>query len=572
MIKPASAMAAKSCKAAESLSLSQGSADLLHRRLPYVLAALLQLVGMAFIGFVITSPVPILWPVLQAVLDRHGLWAALVAFAAFYHIAGLAMCLMVVLLRELTFLVVRPGPGRCEVNSLMYISWWFTSRLVSVTYPIYMSHMRGTVVHTWWLRALGARIGRGARLARGLMITDPDMTIINDNSVLGKCRLVGSIVRDGMLIRDYVEVGPRARVGTQAVMQPGSKLAEGAVLSPLSVAAEGQELLPAHGVFEGAPASFVHPRSTLVAQPSGDARQLPLLLTLLIALLQAVWGPLMAVLASRATFPMVTAIMYHCHILDFLVWHLFNEGVLMGAIYTSLGLVPMLGIAILKASWTIREYVYRFPDDIIEHVLKVWNLTGAPVTVQQFRAMFDSPEWLEAIRKNLPAGFQMVGKAGDPHLMMVAPGDVVSGYHDSARTFTLWYPLLSQYPTDAVCSRMRNVGWQLHGPDRSGHPRGYRVLCGGRHVGVCAGLHSARPPRDGHGHRVLPRAAPLHAQHDASPGQRHQGAAARAQGEGSHAHFYSPLCASPSGLPYVSVSYLQGGQTFFLNLTPVDCS
>jgi acetyltransferase-like isoleucine patch superfamily enzyme len=398
---------------------------MLHRRLPYALAGLLQIVGMAIIGGVLTLPVPLVWPLLQSVLDRFGIDAALASVCVIYHVIGLLMCSFAIILRRLLFLLLPMGPGQCEVNSPLYLSWWFASRLVSVTYPVYMSHMRGTIVHTWWLRALGARIGKDVRLSRGVVLTDPDMTILHNGSVLGKCRLVGSVVRDGVLTRGIVEVGEGAQVCTHAIMQPGSTLAEGSVLQPLSVASEGQQLLPAHAVFEGAPASFLHPRSTFVARPNDAKTISQILVGIFVFLVKATWGPLAAAFSARAIYPLTVLVFTRCRILKFFVWRLFHEGILLGALYTCIGLVPMLGIPILKAWWTVREYVYLFPDAVIEHMLSKLYGGRAPVSVELFREMLGSPEWLEVVRRSMPEGIQLVGEAGDPHLMTVSSGRVV---------------------------------------------------------------------------------------------------------------------------------------------------
>lgn len=525
--------------ASPSSSSTSSSSDVLRRRLPYLLAGLVQLVGMAIIGLVLTLPVPLVWPLLQSVLDHYGVDAALASVCLIYHCIGLLMCSMALVLRRLLFLVLPPGPGQCEVNSPMYLSWWFASRIVSVTYPVYMSHMRGTVVHTWWLRALGARIGKGVRLSRGVVMTDPDMTILHDNSVLGKCRLVGSIVRDGILTRGIVEVGVGAQVGTHAIMQPGSTLAEGAVLQPLSVAAEGQQLLPAHAVFEGAPASFLHPRSTFVARPS-EGRTIPqAIVGILVFLIKATWGPLAAAFSARAIYPLTVLVFTRCHILKFFVWRLFHEGILLGALYTCIGLVPMLGIPILKAWWTVREYVYLFPDAVIEHMLAKLYGGRPPVSVEVFREMLGSPEWLEVVRRSMPEGIQLVGEAGDPHLMTVSSGRVVRTHthrHKHRETHTKHtqpthtYVPFTALPLTPPLPPVHPAGGPVHEPDCTGPPGAHGLLRGGHPVGLRTLLPHARPHYDGHGDPVLSRPAPAHAWHQPQARRRGQGAAARAQG------------------------------------------
>jgi hypothetical protein len=174
-----------------------------------------------------------------------------------------------------------------------------------------------------------------------------------------------------VLTRGTVIVGEHAHVGSHAVMQPGSRLAEGAALRPLSVTTEGQALLPAKGVFEGAPATFVHPRSNFVARPSHDAHASPpQALTRLLSLLQTLWGPCMAAAAAGIIFPPVAGLLQRCHVLHYPEWAAFSEGALLCALYGSVGLVPMLSAPLVKAFWDkhhLAEAAQLIDDGLVGH-------------------------------------------------------------------------------------------------------------------------------------------------------------------------------------------------------------
>ena len=122
--------------------------------------------------------------------------------------------------------------GQHAVHSPAFLQWWFTSRLLSSTHPIFLAHFEGTVLYTWWLRALGAHIGRSITIDAGAVITDPARLRIGDNASVGRATLSASCVRNGLLTIGTVCVEEEAVVGPRAVLLPNSTVAPHAVVPP----------------------------------------------------------------------------------------------------------------------------------------------------------------------------------------------------------------------------------------------------------------------------------------------------------------------------------------------------
>ena len=94
----------------------------------------------------------------------------------------------------------------------------------------------GTVYAVWYLRALGARIGKDCAIWAGgkptLQLTEPDLVTMGDRVSIDDCSVVAHINSRGQFSLN------RLRLGDSCAMRNGSRLLSGASMEPQSMLLE----------------------------------------------------------------------------------------------------------------------------------------------------------------------------------------------------------------------------------------------------------------------------------------------------------------------------------------------
>ena len=121
--------------------------------------------------------------------------------------------------------------------------------------PLALDALLGTPFLPWYLRLLGARIGRRAYLhTTGFL--EFDLTEIGDGAELNKdCVMQTHLFEDRVLKASKVRIGAGCTVGTASVVLYDSEMRDGARLDALSLLLKG-EVLPAESAWAGLPASW----------------------------------------------------------------------------------------------------------------------------------------------------------------------------------------------------------------------------------------------------------------------------------------------------------------------------
>jgi non-ribosomal peptide synthetase-like protein len=124
--------------------------------------------------------------------------------------------------------------------------------------PIALEALQGTPLLPWYLRLLGARIGRRVYLySTGFL--EFDLVEIGDRSVLNKeCILQTHLFEDRILKASKLRIGADCEIGTQSVVLYDAEMNDGARLGALSLLMKG-ESLPAGSSWVGSPLAAVHP-------------------------------------------------------------------------------------------------------------------------------------------------------------------------------------------------------------------------------------------------------------------------------------------------------------------------
>jgi non-ribosomal peptide synthetase-like protein len=112
--------------------------------------------------------------------------------------------------------------------------------------------LQGTPLLPWYLRLLGARIGRGTCIwTTGIL--EFDLTEIGDRTILNHdCILQTHLFEDRILKASRLRVGADCEIGTQTVVLYDTEMHDGAKLGPLSLLMKGESLREG-GVWIGSP-------------------------------------------------------------------------------------------------------------------------------------------------------------------------------------------------------------------------------------------------------------------------------------------------------------------------------
>lgn len=173
---------------------------------------------------------------------------------------AIAMSVLVFLVTQLAGFVVaiagkrliapRLEPGKYPLWGGTYYRWWLVDRLTEAA-PVYL--IAGSSLFTWYLRALGAKVGRDVVIG-SITLRVPELLCIGDGVSIGTAvNLENARVERGELVIGRIELADNACVGSYAVLQGNTAIGEFGHLDGLSSLADGGHV-PTRRVFGGSPA------------------------------------------------------------------------------------------------------------------------------------------------------------------------------------------------------------------------------------------------------------------------------------------------------------------------------
>ena len=177
-------------------------------------------VGLAVIGWAVRDTASVADAVPAAML-----WAAPATLAAVLTYAALTVL-------GVRLLSVGLHEGYHPVRSRSGWQLWATERLMDAArnylFPIYAG-----LLTPWWLRLLGAEVGRGTEISTALLV--PKFTVVEDGAFLADDTMVGSYELGGGWIHvARATVGKRAFLGNSGITQPGRRVPDDGLVAVLS--------------------------------------------------------------------------------------------------------------------------------------------------------------------------------------------------------------------------------------------------------------------------------------------------------------------------------------------------
>ena len=238
-------------RALETLRVSTGQRDLAAgiARGSRVALTVAWLVGTeAVVIGVAAAPVLVLWALVQ---DRFGhqpvLAALLVAATLVPSVFVFGLLLLPFSAAACRIMGWRtPRDARLPLSRLEWplLRWGCYLAATHVASLLVGTWLRATPIWTWYLRANGARVGRGVYV-NTLRMSDHNLLEFGDGVVIGsEVHLSGHIVERGHVLTGGVRVGAGAVVGMLSVVAIDVEIGAGAQIGALS-------LVPKHARLEG---------------------------------------------------------------------------------------------------------------------------------------------------------------------------------------------------------------------------------------------------------------------------------------------------------------------------------
>ncbi|MFT3660929.1 MAG: amino acid adenylation domain-containing protein [Gordonia sp. (in: high G+C Gram-positive bacteria)] len=122
----------------------------------------------------------------------------------------------------------------------------------TVAAPWFANAATGTPVLNWWLRALGAKIGRGV-WCESYWLPEADLVELGDGANVQRgCVVQTHLFHDRVMAIDAVRLGPGATLGPHCVALPASEIGDAATVGPGSLVMRGDQV-PDYTRWQGNP-------------------------------------------------------------------------------------------------------------------------------------------------------------------------------------------------------------------------------------------------------------------------------------------------------------------------------
>jgi carbonic anhydrase/acetyltransferase-like protein (isoleucine patch superfamily) len=147
----------------------------------------------------------------------------------------------------------RAKSGEYTLYGLYYYRWWLAEHFVDL---VDMVTIADTALLPALMRCMGARVGEHCHIGATYVGAAFDLISIGDNVAVGKDTVLGtSWIERGRLVLAPVSIESQTRIGSNSVLEGGSKIEDGGELGPMSMLSQGVHV-PAGERWTGSPARF----------------------------------------------------------------------------------------------------------------------------------------------------------------------------------------------------------------------------------------------------------------------------------------------------------------------------
>lgn len=192
---------------------------------------------------------------LQWMLVNQGIWQTFAVSGLVLVGAGFVAAAVTVLMKWLC--VQRIKPGEHELwSAFVWLNELQDQFVETVAGPWFLAHTMGTGSLNMFLRALGAKIGRGAWLD-SYWLPEADLVSIGRGASVGPgCVVQTHLFQDRVMSLDTVTLGDGATMGPHSVALPAAAIEQAATAGPASLVMRGDHV-PAATKWQGNPIEIV---------------------------------------------------------------------------------------------------------------------------------------------------------------------------------------------------------------------------------------------------------------------------------------------------------------------------
>eukprot|EP01117_Protostelium_nocturnum_P018584 TRINITY_DN7801_c1_g1_i1.p1 TRINITY_DN7801_c1_g1~~TRINITY_DN7801_c1_g1_i1.p1 ORF type:complete len:1607 (+),score=483.52 TRINITY_DN7801_c1_g1_i1:421-5241(+) len=200
-----------------------------------------------------------------------------IMFALIFPTSGLYVLLTMLNLVFYKRIVAGKSKNEVQLYGEGYIRHWIGEVVLSMSLTLLKS-IYATIYAPYWMRALGAKIGKGAEVSTVNHISS-DHLIVEDNAFLADSTSVGAPrIQYGIVKTDSTVVGEKTFIGNSAVMAGGTILGKNCLIGALSVSPA--QMPPDNTNWVGSPSFLIPSRAISTAYGSNLTFSPPLRLIL----------------------------------------------------------------------------------------------------------------------------------------------------------------------------------------------------------------------------------------------------------------------------------------------------
>ena len=185
--------------------------------------------------------------VLSSLLDALlGLYFSILGFFVF----GIALMFVLPFVRWV--FRFRPHVGELPIYSLKIWPWYNYNGMLFLFNTVFGRFARLTNVYLWYLRWMGARIGKNV-VFNTQHVYDLDLIEVGDNTVIGaNASILGHVGEKGRLVRQPVKIGRDCTIGQYSNIFPGVTMEDNCHVGAMSLVPKGT-YLKGNAIYGGVP-------------------------------------------------------------------------------------------------------------------------------------------------------------------------------------------------------------------------------------------------------------------------------------------------------------------------------
>lgn len=177
-----------------------------------------------------------------------GIWSSIVLSLFAYFLILPVFTIFSIIFKWLV--LGRVKPGKYKLWGSYYFRFWLVGKVTAICPVIYFT---GTAIMNWFLRLMGAKIGKNCYINTSAIDVFDLVTMGENVSICTDTHLRGYTIEDGWLKIGTIDLGENAFVGTRCCLAQNSKMGKNSSIEDLTLIPDGG-IIPDNENWGGSPA------------------------------------------------------------------------------------------------------------------------------------------------------------------------------------------------------------------------------------------------------------------------------------------------------------------------------